>query len=186
MAKANKDGWIRHRGGKQPVADNEFVQARLRDGTIQSMPMKAGFYYWDHESESSDIMAYRIHPTEQQEPQPMTAEQIRTKYIENLASIADLHKQNAALVDDLRKIGFDFYDTPKEPQEDMSDPKNWRVGDELEVITKTVQEILPFGSIQRITAIEGGKIRFTDTCGSCLESIERITKYFKFHSRPAK
>lgn len=40
----------------------------------------------------------------------MTAEQIRTKYTENLASIAVLHKEQAALVQQLRELGFAFVD----------------------------------------------------------------------------
>lgn len=189
MAKANKDGWIRHRGGKQPVADNELVETRLRDGTIQGKPMKAGFYLWEHESDSSDIMSYRIHTTGQKDHQPMTAEQIRTKYIENLASIADLHKQNAALVDDLRKMGFDFYNAPSEPAEDMSDPKNWRVGDYVKAVNTTGDQFIS-GDIYVIKELEW---RANNDCVVCVEedsSGSRANGWgstnFVWHSRPTK
>lgn len=69
--KANGDGWIRHRGGKCPVADGMLVDVRYRgaqpgvDGYSPS-GKKAGQYHWRHDSGRGDIMAYRIHkPAEQ-------------------------------------------------------------------------------------------------------------------------
>lgn len=195
MAKANKDGWIRHRGGKCPVARDTLIDVRHRDGEIhigvRALKDRNALYtQWIHDTPhkaSVEIMAYRLHtPATKPEPKPMTAEEIRTQYMENLASIALLHTKNAALVDELRKLGFDLYTAEKEPQEYMSDPKNWRVGDKIEVISEDVASILPHGSIQEITRIEGEMIYFTDTCGGCKESMDGILKYFKFHSRPSK
>lgn len=181
MSKANKDGWIRHRGGKCPLSGNPVVDVRLRTGAWQRG--YASCYEWSHNNQPYDIMAYSIHTAEQKEPQPMTAEQIRTKYVENLASIADLHKQNAALIEDLRKMGFDFYDAPTESKEDMSDPKSWRVGDWVEVLdTSTfrnddvkVGDVYPLRCIDSIDSM-------------CLLPVGTYGNHdqFKFHSRPSK
>lgn len=182
MAKANKDGWIRHRGGKCPLSGNPVVDVRLRTGAWQRG--YASCYEWSHNNQPYDIMAYSIHTATQQEPQPMTAEQIRTKYIENLASIADLHKQNATLVDDLRKMGFDFYDEPKETQEDMSDPKNWRVGDLVQCVSTRLMLDMTKGKNYEINDIDGICISLIDDAGD-VATREADTR-FRFHSRPTK
>ena len=86
-----KMGWIRHRGGKCPLSGNPVVDVRLRTGAWQRG--YASCYEWSHNNQPYDIMAYSIHTATQQEPQPMTAEQIRTKYMENFPyhPIAMLH-----------------------------------------------------------------------------------------------
>jgi hypothetical protein len=72
--KANKDGWIRHRGGKCPVEDGVLVYVRFRDGEIQygapanqsstkHEPCDADSAFWINEGTSCDIMAYRISAT---------------------------------------------------------------------------------------------------------------------------
>ena len=66
MSKPNKDGWIRHRGGKCPVDGDAKVDYRMRDGEIDCFGRDAGRLAWSHNSDIGDIMAYRIHkPTEQ-------------------------------------------------------------------------------------------------------------------------
>lgn len=76
MSKPNKDGWIRHRGGKCPVDVGELVDVRYRDGTFgykleacrdyrfdteHHSGWDAHFEYWDHDGMSGDIMAWRPH-----------------------------------------------------------------------------------------------------------------------------
>lgn len=71
--KANKDGWIRHRGGKCPVEKGVHVDVRHRDGE-EVINVPAQVYLigarcasdWDHSGHIGDIMAYRIHKPEQQ------------------------------------------------------------------------------------------------------------------------
>ena len=57
--KQSKDGWIRHRGGKCPVADGGLkIEVRLRDGAVGIE--KAHWYRWSHDCGRGDIMAYRV------------------------------------------------------------------------------------------------------------------------------
>lgn len=58
--KMNKPKWIRHRGGKQPVADSVKVEYRMRDGDISTRSAHAAVLRWAHLSRESDIMAYRV------------------------------------------------------------------------------------------------------------------------------
>lgn len=68
MTKPNKDGWIRHRGGKQPVGDDVRVEYRLRSGL--KYKDDAANLDWSHDGDRSDIMAYKPIYSEFQ-PAPM-------------------------------------------------------------------------------------------------------------------
>ena len=62
--KPNKDGWIRHRGGKCPVEAGVIVEIRDRDGDIYEY--NCSDMRWNHIGSGADIMAYRIYkPAEQ-------------------------------------------------------------------------------------------------------------------------
>lgn len=63
MSKPNKDGWIRHRGGKCPVESDEMVEVRLRDGTeyVGDDAENGEYWEWDHSGSGGDIMAWRPH-----------------------------------------------------------------------------------------------------------------------------
>lgn len=56
--KANKDGWIRHRGGKCPVADGELVDVRFRSGEVET---DHDYPRWEHLGNPRDIMFWRPH-----------------------------------------------------------------------------------------------------------------------------
>ena len=72
--KMNKPKWIRHRGGKCPVADDVKVLYRMRSGTITSRGEPSSILSWDHSKSGSDIMAYRvIEETKDQEIEEMSA-----------------------------------------------------------------------------------------------------------------
>lgn len=58
--KMNKPKWIRHRGGKCPVADDVKVLYRMRSGTITSRGEPSSILSWDHSKNGGDIMAYRV------------------------------------------------------------------------------------------------------------------------------
>ena len=71
---ANKDGWVRHRGGKCPVEAGTLVDIRLRNGDIKiGVEAITGWADdWSHTNSGYDTMAYRIHtPSEQ----PATVEE---------------------------------------------------------------------------------------------------------------
>lgn len=60
----NKDGFIRHRGGKCPVDRGAYISARFRSGEQYHGP--AYGLVWAHSGIPADVMAYRIHtPSEQ-------------------------------------------------------------------------------------------------------------------------
>lgn len=61
MPKANKDGWIRHRGGKCSAPELSVVEVRLRNGTV--LPAHdCERFTWEHSAVETDrqIMAYRV------------------------------------------------------------------------------------------------------------------------------
>lgn len=199
MAKANKDGWIRHSGGECPVEKGVRVDVRYRDGDVsmnqpaleKGISTESWAKTWKHLGASGDIMAYRLHtPKPQQEPKPMTAEEIRAQYMENLSSIAMLHTKNAALVDDLRKLGFDFHEAPKEPQEDMSDPKNWRAGDLVQCVSVGGMADMTLEALYEISRIEYGNASYIyirdDVKFLACREVGEFDSRFKFHSRPTK
>lgn len=78
MTKANKDGWIRWRGGKCPVAEGTIIDVRYRDGKISTgIPAMSHDVPdlvrcatdWGHKWKSSaEIMAYRLHKPEDARP----------------------------------------------------------------------------------------------------------------------
>ena len=72
MSKPNKDGWIRHRGGKCPVGAGVAVDYRMRADVkagVFSVSDEGAELRWSHGMGPGDIMAFRIHkPAEQVEP----------------------------------------------------------------------------------------------------------------------
>lgn len=82
MSKADKHGWIRHRGGKCPVGDYTPIEYRMRDGQTRSTTT-GGMLSWEHEKWASDIMRYRLHkPAEQDQSE------LRKKAIEEAVGLA--------------------------------------------------------------------------------------------------
>lgn len=63
---ANKDGFIRHRGGKCPVEAGTLVNYRMRNGVSSRCSVKAELLSWSHEGESSDVMAWKLCPPSNQ------------------------------------------------------------------------------------------------------------------------
>lgn len=63
--KMNKPKWIRHRGGKCPVSDGVDVTYRLRGGYVGTVQSEC--LVWDHQKDESDLMAYYIEETKDQE-----------------------------------------------------------------------------------------------------------------------
>ena len=63
--KMNKPKWIRHRGGKCPVADGVDVTYRLRGGYVGTVQSEG--LMWDHQKDESDLMAYYIEEAKDQE-----------------------------------------------------------------------------------------------------------------------
>lgn len=68
--KMNKPKWIRHRGGKCPVKDGTKVVTRYRDGAVSDWrmtPEEILSAIWSHSGCETDIMAYYVEETKDQE-----------------------------------------------------------------------------------------------------------------------
>lgn len=77
MAKPNKDGWIRHRGGKCPVDAEALVEVRNRAGDIAvtgGTSCTSVSWHWSHSKHCGDIMAYRPHKPDEQTNYTLTGD----------------------------------------------------------------------------------------------------------------
>lgn len=214
--KANKDGWIRHRGGKCPVEAGVLVEVRLRDGHIyQGDESEAGeFWDWSNEGVGGDIMAYRLHkpsgqpcPVEEKAVERIeTLDPAKTVSLEQMkkrfsgpfewrdriteinASVEALEEERASLLQRLEAEGFRLIDRDVQSVEDMSDWRNWKVGDELIYTSDLYINVYTKGKSYKVKSVqESGANVFDDGGGSsscCID--DRDAGKFKFHSRPSK
>lgn len=156
MSKPNKDGWIRHRGGKCPVDLGTLVDIRNRDGKIFERVKASNENNWVHHStlSLSDVMSYRLHKPEQaisddavidlcvacaDEEMPAAKYfdgpiQWRDRIREIDSTVESLEEERVSLVQKLEAEGFRLIDPVKAeveteavlPAEDMSDWRNWK------------------------------------------------------------
>lgn len=64
---AKNDGWIDWGGGKHPpVSTNTVVDVKFKGGGVQS-GYQAGEYSWEHAWQDSNIIAYRLHQSQEAE-----------------------------------------------------------------------------------------------------------------------
>lgn len=203
--KANKDGWIRHRGGKCPVEAGTLVDVRYRDGEIRYKrkalsDTDCASENWIHEKDKEsdlakcDIMAYRIHnPSEQpattKESLAVDPLQWRDRIIEidaeskaeaerHNAVMTALDSERAELVQKLASVGLALIERKAGPVEDMSDWRNWKVGD-LVVVLDSGGWKNPEGSIISVTGSEGDGV-MPIIAGDIWYRPEML----KWHSRP--
>jgi hypothetical protein len=157
MSKPNKDGWIRHRGGKCPVDAGVKIEIRDRDGDIYEY--NGIDLRWSHIGSGGDIMAYRIHkPAEQPAIDPAVVDNVqafneraelrddskvllgaqplkwRDRITEIDGIVEELEEERVALVQRLEGEGFRLIERAVQPAEDMSDWRNWKAGDQVKVI----------------------------------------------------
>jgi len=222
MSKADKDGWVRHRGGKCPVGAGTVIEYRERNGNIEveCEPELLGIM-WLHENHPRDIMAYRLHkPAEQvvtrqemseafapTEPQgvfiPSKIDQIdgpikwRDRITEIDATTRALTTERAELVQKLASEGFaliglinDLLTEAAQKHEDMSDWRNWKVGDLLEMVKASEWEGMTNGKLYEFASPENGyNFAVVDDGGElrsvCIGSNDYVTGDFKWHSRPS-
>jgi hypothetical protein len=199
--KASKDGWIRHRGGKCPVDKGVLVDVRFRSGDIETSD---DWPRWDHKDHPRAIMAYRLHKPEIQQASVENVEafnaqaditvNMRDPHTENPliwrdrireidATVEALEEERASLVQRLEDEGLQLLPVSARPAEDMSDWRNWKVGDMAEVISTSLfsSERLSVGDIVPITDIDGedGTIKAALGCWG------RPGSNYRFHSRPS-
>lgn len=202
----NAEGWIRHRGGKCPVDAGTVIEYRERNGNIEveCEPELLGTM-WLHENHPHDIMAYRLHkPVEQVEacskPDPRDSAKRDSDYVcwmrdritEIDATTQALTTERAELVQKLASEGFaligrinELLTDSAQKHEDMSDWRNWREGDLLEV-TGAGSHKFPIGVVVRLKR----GFESDGKCGVC-EYIDGSDYWYlsdshvKFHSRPS-
>lgn len=58
--KVDKDGFIPWNGGEMPVPGNVVVDLKFRGGGVTREPAGASHYYWKHDGDGSDIVAYKV------------------------------------------------------------------------------------------------------------------------------
>lgn len=150
---ANKDGWVRHRGGKCPVEAGTLVDVRLRSGAILYCTEASNIYWSRVENPNQgDVMAYKIYYSSEQpeiaeEPSPVDPVapiagplQWRDRITEidaeskaenerHSAAMTALSTERAELVQKLASEGLAMIERKAEPVEDMSDWRNWKAGD---------------------------------------------------------
>ena len=92
--KMNKPKWIRHRGGKCPVADDVKVLYRMRSGTITSRGEPSSILSWDHSKSGADIMAYRvIEETKDQEVEEVIPKHMAFGYASKEEMVAQIGEE---------------------------------------------------------------------------------------------
>lgn len=206
--KANKDGWIRHRGGKCPVAIGDQIDVRYRNGNVKVRTADAddeANEVWMHVNDDDDIMAWRPHKTEPQiEPSVIAndrAEMPSAKYFDGPLQwrdrILELDTEQKA-ADDEHKAATEARDAERadlvaklkaeglaliQAQEDMSNPANWKVDDLVEIIGSTNDGWLRFKGMK-------GQLKYD---GDWFVNFGRANEWYlsdntdiKWHSRPAK
>ena len=214
MSKPNKYGWIRHRGGKCPVDAGVRVDYRMRSKK-EAYGERAELLDWglDNECPASDIMAYRLHkPAEQVEacskPDPRDSAKRDSDYVcwmrdritEIDATTQALTAERAELVQKLASEGFaligrinDLLTDAAQKHEDMSDWRNWKVGDVVryEGLPDFHSRYFTIGNLYEIKVVEAGddcKNIYNPVIFKADDSGEENgwqPELFKFHSRPS-
>lgn len=143
--KTNKDGWIRHRGGSMPKKALGRIEVKFRDGDL--LVSSSMDWDWKHYGRASDIMAWRLHKSEETAMTPLETnytnpppvkfdpialrDTIRKKEQEISDSLETVEKWRSEIQcmhEKLKTEGFALVDSTK-VEEDISDPNNWRIGD---------------------------------------------------------
>ena len=102
--KMNKPKWIRHRGGKCPVADDVKVLYRMRSGTITSRGEPSSILIWGHGKIGADIMAYRvIEETKDQE-----IEEVKDKNIGTLSITVDTDDVFKPMIASMKEMALEW------------------------------------------------------------------------------
>lgn len=218
----NAEGWVRHRGGKCPVEAGVEVSTRHRDGKIVEVHHMTAYAdasaaslkcVWSHKNDDDDIMAYRLHkPAEQVEacskPDPRDSAKRDSDYVcwmrdritEIDATTQALTTERAELVQKLASEGFaligrinDLLTEAAQKHEDMSDWRNWKVGDVVryEGLPDFHSRYFTIGNLYEIKVVEAGddcKNIYNPVIFKADDSGEENgwrPELFKFHSRPS-
>lgn len=161
---------------------------------------------WLDENHRYDIIAYRLHKPEQASAEAIESgiaaayagqvkpiEEVkamheynpihtRNRILEIDRTTEALEEERVQLVQRLADEGFKLLPVlgHSEPEEDMSDWRNWREGDIVECVDSSFG-FISVGEAYSITGFTGESIEFLDDDG---DEMDYACSAFKFHSRP--
>ena len=202
----NAEGWIRHNSKQQPVDDHVEVEILTRGGGYEIF--EASGFAWNATGEDQ-VMAYRLHkPAEQVEacskPDPRDSAKRDSDYVcwmrdritEIDATTQALTAERAELVQKLASEGFaligrinDMLTDAAHKHEDMSDWRNWREGDLVEIEREKHGHCFQSGDIVKIDSI--GYDNSVEDCRFKCYALDGSDFWFvgesecKWHSRPS-
>lgn len=199
------DGWIEWKGGERPAGDDAVVDVKFSDGEVGTA--EASELYWLHDGDECDIIAYRLHNPEQSSAEQCiamafemapTIEQLATDYRAKLEVAqqaqeeADSHRCGAdAALEKLYRaglaIGLDIAiadgepEDGKQPELAITDWRDLRVGDEVEVLYFGDKIIGSVVAIESDASVSERTIKFMRDPGFVRWA---TSPHFKFIRRP--
>ena len=189
--KANAQGWIRHRGRKNPFNVCTLVDARLRSGDVVTGKFSDNLKFV-HTGGLLDVMAYRVNESVDTASPEVTTPvdgplQWRDRITEIDRTVEALEEERASLIQKLADEGFKLIKREAVDLPDMSDWRNWQIGDLLEVVKKECGHKFQIGEIVRMKSlptVTGGQIECEHIDSSVWWWLNN--QELKFHSRPTK
>lgn len=190
-SKPKANGWVRNRGRKNPFDVCTLVDARLRSGDVVTGKFSENLH-WIHTGNSYDVMAYRVNESVDAAAPEVTAPndgplQWRDRVTEIDREVEELQEERESLIQKLADEGFKLIKLESVELPDMSDWRNWKVGDLLEVTAQEHGHNFPIGEIVRMKCLpseSGGQIdcEYIDSRDFWWLRSDEL----KFHSRPTK
>lgn len=207
MARVGKDGWIKHSGaaacpagGKWTILDIKYRSGSVHCGVdvSQWLPKE-----WKHTNHQDDIVSWR--PSKLSGSEKFVIDNVdafnsfempaakyfdenplawRDRIREIDSEVERLEEERAALVQKLEYEGFALIKEKANPVEDVSDPKNWKLGDMLEIVGNSSDHGFDIGEIVVVSAeFDGYDLR-------CMHADRRDWWFVrpedaKWHSRPS-
>lgn len=140
--------WIEWNGGECPVPKGTLVDVKFKGGTEIGIPAlefsgishaySAQIWSAIDPAEPGKIEAYRLHKA-QPEESPMTIEQLLAKANHHATKAAKHERKRDELIQQARELvpeGWELKECGlvKQPEEDMTNPENWKAGDVVECV----------------------------------------------------
>ena len=182
-SKPKANGWVRNRGRKNPFDVCTLVDARLRSGEVVTGKFSENLH-WVHTGNNFDVMAYRVNESVEAETPEVTAPvdgplQWRDRVNEIDRTVEALEEERASLIQKLAGEGFKLIKREAVELPDMSDWRNWREGDMVEIIDDGGWRN-PVGNVYAIQSRDNSEMPFV------VNGIWYRPEMLKFHSRPTK
>lgn len=164
------------------IKDEVYLVVDVAGGMLE---LKGKFTRGDGEGWSEDWFTLYKSATKSAEALREEVIALRSKQKELQQEIVLLVDQEEQAILQLKELGFVLCDPEQLSEkevvtEDITDPRNWKVGDMVECIDSVIE---PLGTLREIKEIRSDRI-YRENGENC--SVERATDFWKFHSRPHK